>query len=144
MCSKDCKKYGIAAGTSVVLVTAMEFVVHHLILSPTYQKPEFASIWNTPETMNSRMPAMLLAHALFGLVFAWIYTKGYEEAKPPLPQGLRYGLMAGLLTGVHSALINYFVYPVSCGLACSWAAAAVVECLILGAVVSFIYRPHSH
>lgn len=149
MCSKDCKKFGAAAGAAVVLLIGLEAVVHHVLLGPTYARPEFATVWNPPAEMSRRTPVMFLAYILFGVMFAKIYTKGYEEERAPLGQGIRYGLSIGLLAGVTHALLNYTVYPVSAGLASAWAVSMLVNCVIMGVAVAYLYRPkpetpHTH
>lgn len=138
-CSRDCKKLGLAAGAAVVLRFGLEFLVHQVLLGPTYRKPAYASLWNPEAVMHSRFSAMLLAHLLFGAVFALMYTRGYEDGKPPAGQGLRYGLMAGVLLGQLS-LIQYAVYPVSCKLALAWFVSEVVQCALIGLAVGLLYR----
>lgn len=144
MCCRDCKKLGLSAFAAFIVLSALEFLIHEGLLRQVYAHPWYTALWNSPQAMNGRMPAMWLANAVFAAAFALIYTHGYEEDKGALGQGLRYGFWAGLLTGVHGALMSYFVYPVSCRLAAAWAVAGVAECLVLGAVVALIYRPAPH
>lgn len=148
-CSRDCKKLGLAAGAAVALRFGLEFLTHQVLLGPTYRKPAYLTLWNPEAVMQSRFPAMLLAHVLFGIVFALMYTRGYEDGKCGKGQGIRYGLMAGALLGQLS-LIQYAIYPISCKLALAWFASELVQCALIGLAVGAIYRPapeaegHSH
>ena len=141
MCAKDCKKFGLAAVVAVVVTNVLEFVVHHKLLAGLYSDSVYASLWNKPEVMKSRMPWMWAAYIIYGVVFTKIYTKGYEEGKAALGQGLRYGFLMGFLAGPFQAMMSYFVYPVGCNLICAWAVAGMVESLILGSVVALVYQP---
>lgn len=141
MCSRDCKKFGLAALAVVVSVNVLEFILHAVLLGPVYMRPQYMMLWNSPEAMAERRWAMLLAYLIFGVVFTKIYAQGYEDSKPALGQGLRFGLLAGLLIAPLNALVEYMVYPVSLGLASAWMAGGVVNCVLLGAVASLIYRP---
>jgi len=40
---------------------------------------------------------MLLADALMGFGFTWIYVKGHEAGKPAVGQGLRFGIAIAVL-----------------------------------------------
>lgn len=139
-CSRDCKGLGLAAAAAVVFRAAHQFVVHEVLLKNIYHRAHYASLWNPPAVMQSRMPAMLLSHALYGTLFAVIYTRGYEDSKPALAQGLRYGALIGLF-GASYHIMEYFVYPVSCKLAAAWAGTTFAEALILGVIVALIYKP---
>ncbi len=139
----NAKKFTMAAIVSVVLAITMEFALHSLILGETYREPQYATLWNPLNIMQARQPFMFLAHLLFGFTFTLIYTQGYEPSKSAVGQGLRYGLLIGLLAPVHGSLVEYFVYPVSGGLAVAWSMGGVIESMILGTVVALIYRPKS-
>ena len=54
---------------------------------------------------------MLLGDALMGFGLTWIYVKGREAGKPPVSQGLRFGLAIAALMTVPIYLIYYAVQP---------------------------------
>ncbi len=144
MCAKDCKKFGLASVVAIVTTSVLGYVVHHLLLAKKYMEPQYVLLWNPQEAMKSRMIWMWLAYVLYGVVFVKIYDKGYEESKSALGQGLRYGLLMGLLAGPFEAMMSYFVYPVNSDLAIAWGFFGLAQSVILGAVVSLVYHPHSH
>lgn len=140
-CSRDCKKTGLAALAALVAFNVLEFVVHGVALMGAYMQPQYSAVWNPQPVMNGRMRVSFLGSVAFAAAFTLIYTRGYEDAKPALGQGLRFGLLAGLLVFPYHALTSYMVYPVELSLAFTWIAAGLVESLIVGAVVALIYRP---
>src|SRR5947199_2388733 len=87
------RKCIISAVAMFVMAWALSFVVHGLILGPDYA--------NTP---GMRRPAeaekiiywLLLAQAVFGAAFAWVYYQGKED-KPLLMQGIRVGMPGACL-----------------------------------------------
>ena len=140
MSNGNCKKLGIAAAAAVAIRTGHQYFVHHVLLLGVYHRAHYQGLWNPPATMHARMPVMFLSHILYGIMFAWIYAKGYEADKAPLGQGLRFGALIGLL-GISWPMMEYFVYPVSCKLAAAWAGTNFVEALILGVAIASIYQP---
>lgn len=54
---------------------------------------------------------MTIAHAFIASGFIWIYLKGREAGKPPLGQGLRFGLAVAVLMTIRMYLIYYAVQP---------------------------------
>ena len=68
------------------------------------------NLFRTPADSQKYFPLMILAHVLLAGAFAWIYARGVE-AKPWLPQGVRFGVAIALLTIVPTYLIYYVVQP---------------------------------
>ncbi|MFH1618624.1 MAG: hypothetical protein ABIG11_01830 [bacterium] len=139
----NCGKLIKAAAAATGLFVAIEYMLHEMLLKAIYLRPHYEHLWNQAEVIRARMPAMFLAYILIGFVFAKIYSRGYEPARPALVQGLRYGLWFGLLCGAFAGLLCYAVMPISWKLAGVWAAGGMVECLVAGVAVAFIYRSQS-
>ncbi len=142
MYSKDCKQSAVATLATIVSVNVLEALIHDAALAPIYHRAHYAALWNPPDAMRARMPATLAASVVFSWAFVAIYARGYEEEKPALGQGLRYGLLAGLLSRVAPAMVEFMVYPVSWRLAAAWCAAGLVECALLGMIAASLYHPH--
>jgi hypothetical protein len=84
-------------------------------------------------------PLMILAHVLLASAFVWIYSRGVE-AKPWLPQGIRFGVAIALLTIVPTYIIYYVVQPMPGAVVVKQIVFDGILMLILGAVAAFIYR----
>jgi hypothetical protein len=82
---------------------------------------------------------MLLAHVVMSGAFVWIYQRG-KEAKPWLPQGLRFGLAVALLGPVPMYTIYFVVQPMPGNLAIQQIIGDGVLLLILGAIVALLNK----
>ncbi|MBI4512899.1 MAG: hypothetical protein HY702_02210 [Gemmatimonadetes bacterium] len=81
----------------------------------------------------------IVGRILFPLAFAWIYTKGYEPAKAPLGQGIRYGLAVGGVYAGYGAWVGYAVTPLALSLTLKTFLLGIVEMAILGVLVALVY-----
>lgn len=102
------KRFFISVVVVFVMLMAFGFSVHGLLLAQDYAR--LPSLFRSPEDQQTHFPFMLLAHALTAFAFVWVYLKGRED-KPPLVQGLRYGLAIAVLTVVAKFLIYHAVQP---------------------------------
>jgi hypothetical protein len=110
--------------------------VNSVLLADLYA--QHARVFRPQNEMNL---AFGLGATLVGFfVFAYAYAKGYEGGKGAV-EGLRYGVIVGLLLATFSVAWNYVVLPVSGALAAAWIVDVIVEMAIYGAVVGLIYKP---
>jgi len=111
-------------------------LVNNVLLADLYA--QHARVFRPQAEMNV---ALGLAAALAGFfVFAYAYAKGYEGGAGVV-EGLRFGVVVGLLLAAFSVAWNYVVLPVSGALAAAWIVDVIVEMAIYGAVVGLVYRP---
>jgi hypothetical protein len=113
------------------------FVVHEVVLHDDYAK--LSSLFRPEAEMQSYFPLMVLAHAIMAGALAWIYARGVE-ARPWLPQGLRFGMAVALLTIVPTYIIYYVVQPMPGMVALKQIVLDSILMVILGVIVAFIYR----
>jgi hypothetical protein len=91
-----------------------------------------------PAEMNL---ALGFAVSLLGFfVFAYAYAKGYEGG-PGTVEGLRFGVIVGLLLACFSAVWSYVMMPISGSLAAAMFVDAIVEMAVFGVVVGLVYKP---
>src|SRR3954469_18655308 len=122
------KKCIISAVVMFVMAWALSFVVHGLILGPDYAA-----------TPGMRPPAeaqkiiywLILAQAIFGAAFAWVYCQG-KDAKPCLTQGVRLGIAVACLTVIPTSLIYHVVTPVPLVLAFKQIALDTIRVVLMG------------
>ena len=111
-------------------------LVNNVLLADLYAR--HAGVFRPQAEMNV---AAGLGAALAGFfVFAYAYAKGYEGG-PGALEGLRYGVVVGLLLVCFSVAWNYVVLPVSGTLGAAWAVDAIAEMAIYGTVVGLVYKP---
>jgi len=102
------KKFIIAWIVIFIVWFAGSFVVHGVLLHDDYSK--LTNLFRSEADAQKYMPLMILAHVLLSGALVWIYARG-AEAKPWLPQGIRFGVAVALLTIVPTYLIYYVVQP---------------------------------
>ena len=131
--------YGRVVAGAVVAWLAYMVVspfVNTLLLGDLYAR--HAAVFRPQDQMNV---VVGFAASAFGfLVFAYAFAKGYEGGSGPL-EGLRFGVIVGLLLSCFSVVWNYVTLPLSGALAIAWVVDTIVEMGVYGAIVGLIYKP---
>jgi hypothetical protein len=131
-------RLALAAVVAWIVSVGLAFLVHGVLLVDLYTA--HASLFRAGADMNLGLG---FGAQLFGFfVFAYMYAKGYEGTSG-LQEGLRFGVLIGLLLIGFSVVWSYALMPVSGRLGVAWAVDAVVELAIYGIIVGVIYRPHT-
>ncbi len=113
-------------------------VVNNLLLADLYA--QHAAVFRTAEAMRPHL-VLGFASSLVGFfVFAYAYAKGYEGGRGAM-EGLRFGVIVGLLLSSFAVVWNFVVLPLSGRLAVAWVVDTIVEMGLYGIVVGLIYRP---
>jgi hypothetical protein len=132
------KRWIFASAAVFAVLFVLEGVIHGVLLADLYQRT--ASVWRPQAEIQSLMWLMWLGYLIFAPAFVLIYSKGYEGNKNGLAQGIRVGLIVGLLLSASQSLGWYAVLPIPGALAFYWFVAGMVEAVAAGAAVGFIYR----
>lgn len=131
------KKFIIAWIVIFVIWFAGSFVVHGVLLHDDYSK--LTNLFRSEADAQKYMPLMVLAHVLLSGALVWIYARGVE-AKPWLPQGIRFGIAVALLTIVPTYLIYYVVQPMPGATVAKQIVFDGVLTLVLASIIAFMYR----
>jgi hypothetical protein len=129
-------KFAVSAAVMFVMAWALSFVVHGLLLGADYSA---TAGMRPPEQAQQIIGYLILAQALFGIAFAWVYQQGRED-RPWLAQGLRFGIAIAFLTVIPTYLIYHVVTPVSLVLALKQIIYDTIRLLLMGVVVAWINR----
>lgn len=129
------KRFLLAALAVFVIFQVLDFVVHGLILSADYEAT--TQVWR-PDMME-KMWIIYLTGLLLSLLFVYIFAKGYQGKG--IMEGVRYGLVMGLLLAVVVNVNQYIVYPLPDGLLIKWILFGLIEIVVAGVAVSLIYKP---
>jgi len=129
------KKFLIAGAVIYVVLHAIGYLVHMVLLSGTYMA--LATLWR-PDMM-SYMWVMWLASLVYAFLFVYIFIKGYENKG--IAEGARYGLVVGLFMAVPGIFGQFVVYPIPLSLALTWLFIGIAESIIYGVIAAAIYRP---
>jgi hypothetical protein len=130
-------RVAIAALAAWVVYMGIGFVVHDVLLADTYA--QFASVMRPADEQRGILP-VAFGFALVGFfAFAYAYAKGYEGGNG-VQEGLRFGVIVGILLCCFAGIWNYMVWPISTELF-AWLIDYIVEFAIYGMIVGLIYRP---
>jgi hypothetical protein len=130
------KKCIISAVVMFIMAWALSFFVHGFLLGADYS---MTAGMRPPAEAQQLIPFMILAQALFGIAFAWVYVQGKED-KPWLAQGVRYGIAIAFLTVIPMYLIYHVVTPVPLTLAIKQIAFDTVRVVLMGVTLAWINR----
>ena len=129
------KKFLLAVVSVFVVFELIDFVIHSFILSDTYESLQH--LWR-PDMMDY-MWVMYITVFIWSLFFVYIFTKGYQNRG--WLEGLRYGLLIGILMLVVGMFNQWVVYPLPIGLVIQWFIFGLVQFMICGVVAALIYKP---
>ena len=130
------KKCIISAIAMFVMAWALSFVVHGFLLGADYA---VTPGMRPPAEAQKIIYFIILAHALVGISFAWIYVQGKND-RPWLGQGLRFGIAVALLTVIPTYLIYHVVTPVPLDLALEQIGYDPMRVGLMGVTVAWINR----
>lgn len=137
-CGCDKKRCLITVLVVAVVYFGLDLLVWHVILGNQLQ--ENATLWRPMADIQSRMWVAYLGYVLFAGLFTCIYNRGYECGKCPRAQGIRYGLMMGLLFWGVGNMLQYPFSNMTDGLYLGSALCGIVEYVILGFTVGLLHK----
>jgi hypothetical protein len=132
-------RLALAAVVATVVDLAYGFVVFGMVFSSVLTSAP-AGVFRTVEQTAARWPAAVGGTLIGMLAATFIYAKGYE-GKSGLGEGLRFGLLIGLLEAGYFSIATSAVMNYGYKLAAIFAIANIPEWLLVGAVVGMLYRP---
>lgn len=133
------KTFWIGCVVVFVVLQAIGFVVHGVMMAPTYQ--ELAAIFRPEAQMNDMMWMMMLSAAVTVYMFCYIFTKGYEGKG--IMEGVRYGALVSFLMAGAWSIDQHVIYPLPADVATIWLVSGFVSFMIAGGVFAAIYKPES-
>jgi hypothetical protein len=131
------KRFFLAVLAVLAAIMVTNIIIHSFILMDTYTS--LKQIWR-PDMMDL-MWIMYITDAILSFLFVYIFVKGYENRG--VLEGIRYGLIMGLLLDGLGAFGQFMVYPIPLSLAAQWFFYGMVRFVILGVIVALIYRPRT-
>jgi len=99
---------------------------------------QHATLLRPPGEMN--LVVGYAASLLGFFAFAYAFAKGYEGGHGPA-EGLRFGVIVGLLIACFTGVWGYVMMPIPWTLGAGMVVDAIVEMAIYGVVVGFVYTP---
>lgn len=131
------KRFFVSWIVLFIVWMAGSMVVHGMLLGDDYAK--LSNLFRPPADAQRYFPLMILAHVLLAGAFAWIYARGVE-AKPWLPQGVRFGIAIAALTVVPTYIIYYVVQPMPGVMVAKQIVFDAILLVVLGIVAAYFHR----
>jgi hypothetical protein len=127
----------VAALAATVVDALYGFLVWGQILSREFA--QFPAIFR-PGDDTTALPLMFVG-VLVGMLFAsGIYAKGYEGGSG-LIEGLRFGVVMGLLVGSYMAGVNFGILRIGKRMALTFGIGWLGEWILVGLAIGLVYKP---
>lgn len=126
--------FAIVAGYVVIWLT--DWLIHEKWLMANYEATQ--QLWRAKPEMASLMGWMIGAQFLTVIAFVLVWTRWADTAR--IGCAIGFGLLMGLFSGVW-AIVLYVILPMPGEIACKWFFAGIVQCILLGIVTFFVYKP---
>ena len=132
------KRFITAAIVMIVFVQIYEFAIHAGALSDLYGS--LASVWRSEADMQAFMPWMILGQVIFAVMFCVLFT--CSKCRSTLSQGATFGFIVGVMFS-SASLIFYAVLPITFNLMIMWVITGIIECVLMGIILSFLLKEPS-
>jgi hypothetical protein len=131
-------RVALAAVVTWIVYLGVSFVVHTILLVDIYQ--QHRAVMRPAEQANAILPVGFVFALVGFFAFAYAYAKGYEGGSG-LQEGLRFGVIVGILICCFAIIWEYMVWPMSGTLLIAWMLENIIEFAIYGMIVGLIYKP---
>lgn len=131
------KSFWPAVLAGFVVLAVGDILLHRIWLRDLYL--QLAHLWRAPEQMKANAWVPFLAEFALAYLLALIYPKGFE-GKSAWGEGIRFGILMGLLLHLPSTLIHYYLYPYPRLLLTVWFVGGVLEVVLAGLAISLAYQ----
>ncbi len=126
----------LAGGLAVFVVFQVcDFIIHGLILGNVYMS--MVNVWR-PDMM-SYMWILRVNSFIFSYFMMYVFVRGYEGRG--LLEGVRFGIIIGLMTYILGAFYQFALYSLPLSLVLKWAGFGLIEYILAGIAAAAIYRP---
>lgn len=129
------KRFVLASLAVFVAVAILDFLINNFLLMSAYES--LKNLWR-PDMM-SKIWVMYVVGLITSFLLAYIFIKGYEGKG--IMEGVRFGILIGLFTGLPMAFGTYIMIPIPLSLALEWFIVSLVEMLVAGMLLAAIYKP---
>ena len=133
-------RLGLAALGGTVAYFAFGFLLLWLVPALINEAHKYPAVFRPKEKMMTVMPIGLVATFMAILVVAIIFAMVYQGGSG-VTEGARFGVLIGIFVVCAFVLHNYVNLNIGLKLALGQAVAYFVQWMIVGMVISVIYKP---
>jgi hypothetical protein len=131
-------RVAMAALAAWVLYMVMGYLVHAVLLRDLYM--QYSGLMRPEAQAQAILPVNFGVVLVGFFAFAYAYAKGYEGGNG-LQEGLRFGVLVGIMLCTFGTIWEYMVWPVGRRLLAAWLIDYIVEFALYGIVVGLVYKP---
>lgn len=113
----------------------LDFLVHAVLLAQWWRATE--SYWLPPRELFRRIPFGYASFAIYCAVLAWLLLRLYGD-RLNLWSGLRFGAIAGLVSGLGSVLGAYSAFRMPPSALVFWPASILLDSTIAGGAMAWV------
>jgi hypothetical protein len=131
-------RIALAAVSAWIVSLAVGFFVNDFLLADLVAVNQAAM---RPEAeLTARLPVGFVFLLVGFFAFAYAFAKGYEGTNG-VTEGVRFGVLVGLVVLGFANVWQWVVYPVTNGMLFAAVISSIVQMALYGAIVGAIYRP---
>ena len=130
------KKLSLSTVAVFISWSVLDFIMHGVLLTSTYQSPEYAAIWRPEAEMMGGV--IMIVTLLTALAFAYLYIGFVSERN--LLNSLKFGLVFGAALGFGFGFATFATQPIPYYLAQVWFWGTVIEGGVGGAILGLINK----
>ena len=131
------KRLILGIATVFVAVWVTDFLIHGVWLQTRYAAT--MSLWRPEADMQKHMLWLFLGQFLFAVAFVMIWAHGFA-GNAHVRCGILYGLFMALFSQANT-FITFAVQPLPRDIAVKWVLSGLVQGVLLGLLVRFVYKP---
>jgi len=130
------KRLLLAIVAGYVVIFATDWLIHEKWLAPDYAATQ--QVWRAKEDMASLGLWFLGAQIVTVLTFVLLWTRWASTAQ--IGCAIGFGFLIGAFSGAWP-MVLYAILPIPGALAAKWFFAGIVQCILLGSVTFYVYKP---
>ena len=134
----NAKKFTIASIAVFIFIFIFDLLFHGVYLKSMYEQT--ASLWRPEEAMKTYILWLTLGQIIISIGFVALFTKAFKRGG--IAEGVVYGLLLAIIF-IGNLLIWYAVSPYPTNLLINWIIGTLIELILAGIIVAFIYQSKS-
>jgi hypothetical protein len=131
-------RLALAAIVATVVDGIYGFAVYGNVISSEFAK--YPAIYRASDVQTGYLPLMFVGLLFAMFVATYLYAKGYEGGNG-VQEGMRFGVLIGLLVVGYVAGVDYATMNIGKRMAGYFALAGLVEWIVVGMTIGALYRP---
>lgn len=131
-------RLALAAVAATVVDGVYGYLVYGQVIGSEFLR--YPEIYRSNESQPAYLPLMFVGILFAMFVAAYLYAKGYEGGSG-LQEGMRFGVLVGLLMVGYVAGTDYATMRIGKKMALYFGLAQLVEWVVVGITIGLVYRP---